>query len=182
MHPNDFLDLGGADTIERYLQLVLEKRVEEGMHTSWMFRGQRELRWSPVPKIDRPEFQAYRTGQGWVRKEHEDRLLTDFITGARAHVRIEPKDLWEWLAVAQHHGLATRLLDWTANPLAALYFAVEETHATGDSTVWCYLHRGDSWLSHRLSDPFVMDHVIEFRPPHVTPRITVQRGVFHRAP
>ena len=173
-------DLEPATSLERYLELVLTKRPE-GSERSWVFRGQRDANDPPEPKIDRREYVRYRHDREWSREKHERRLLEDFQRSARPHVRIEPRGKWEWLAVAQHHGLATRLLDWTANPLAALYFAVAKPGADTQSAVWCYHHAGEDWTKHPRS-PLTVSTLLEFRPPHITPRITVQGGCFTAHP
>ena len=65
---------------------------------------------------------------------------------------IDESDEWRWLFYAQHYRLRTRMLDWTSNPLVALYFAVENILSHGDDeadygVVWALRVRSIDFLS-----------------------------------
>jgi hypothetical protein len=141
----------------------------------WLYRGQQDARWELVPKVHRPPFRLPATLD--AQTSFERSVLDEFKRWSRAHLPMEgaiPKDDWEWLALAQHHGLATRLLDWTLSPLVALYFAIEQPYDDADGDVWGYEHIGPR--ADELTGPFEIDTITSYGPQHLTSRITAQQA------
>jgi hypothetical protein len=92
-------------------------------------------------------------------------------------------DDWELLALAQHHGLPTRLLDWTLNPLIGLYFAVSGANAS-DRVLYAYDGEADEGVSivsmalRGKTKPFAIKTPHVLFPTHSTRRVTAQSGAF----
>lgn len=69
----------------------------------------------------------------------ESHLLRNFRKYSRGTTTTESgESIWNWLAVAQHHGLPTRMLDWTYSPYVALHFATADlNNFHTDGVIWC---------------------------------------------
>jgi hypothetical protein len=134
---------------------------------SFVFRGQSQVQWGLVPKAGREEFAHIR----------DDVLFNSFRRRGVEYLASQPDNDWDWLAIAQHHGLATRLLDWTNNPLIAAYFAVCED-VDDDAAIYAFFPTYGWTAVKERPDPFNAGGVAIFRPRGVVPRITRQGGCF----
>src|SRR5215213_7876019 len=106
------------DTVQQFLVHASESYFKEP-RGRWVFRGHSDIGYKLIPSVGRGKHTSK------TREKYEASIFEIFCREARAYLDSFPTDIWERLALAQHFGLPTRLLDWTANPLAALYFAVE---------------------------------------------------------
>ncbi|MBJ6727172.1 DUF429 domain-containing protein [Geomesophilobacter sediminis] len=111
----------------------------DGMEGSWGFRGQRESSWSLETSLDRAVRVEYENGYHHLDRDSEqDELLFRFRQQAHHYISHFPavEDLASWLAIMQHHGVPTRLLDWTKSAYVASYFAFLEEPYEETCAVW----------------------------------------------
>lgn len=152
-------------TIKSFEELH-RKLQDYKLSNAWLFRGQGDSTWGLVPKAGRNPY----------KEINDETYFKSWKRRAREYTNSDFKNDWEWLALAQHHGLATRLLDWSINPLVACYFAVT-SEMEKDGAIYAY--KDVEHLDLDKNEIFgKYNDVGRVKPSAVTQRLSRQHGIF----
>ena len=143
----------------------------------FIFRGLRTKSYALQPSIGR-----VKTLDGLpFNSALEDQLLQLFKQKAYSLVSEYKDNMLALLSVAHHHGLPTRLMNWTKNPLVAIYFACCDDLNTQsldeDSILYTFEYENNIELVHDF-DPFKIESVKLYNPQYWNPRIAAQDSLF----
>src|SRR5215471_10980763 len=130
-----------TETIRNWKALTDWYSSQKKRFSGWMFRGQERSQWDLKPSLERA---ICRFEKQWSDVSGIERGL---IRRFKRQIHQFPNDapskklpLMECLALMQHHGAPTRLLDWTYSFFVAVYFAFESVQPGGLCAVWALDH------------------------------------------
>jgi len=175
--------------------------VESEKFNNWAFRGQQNATWSLDSALARHLKNFKIHPEAW--KTQEERIMRIFRRKAYTYnhlTNIPGEDCYfEWLALMQHHGAPTRLLDFTWSPYVAAFFALER--ATGAAAVWAIyppkihdararrlqpgqkveINEIDQWINQHYEEFFLANQeeiVLIGEPYRMNQRLIAQSGTF----
>ncbi len=147
------------------VELIKSKQLEFKNTRRPLIRGERQTSFEPTAGIFRNEFS----------EQNEAVIFNEFQRHLPAYSNVDISNLWNVMSLAQHHGLPTRLLDWTTNPLVALYFACEG-ESSEDSAIWVVWGFEDA--PNLPFNPTEIDTIIPITPFVISSRIQAQAATF----
>ncbi len=162
--------------------------IENNYNRNHIFRGLNNLNYTLIPKIGRKTYVSRCKPDSIVDElqDMEEQIMHDFIKMSIPHMDLRNISSWDQWTIGQHHGLPTRFLDWTENPLIAAYFATENSN---NNDVAVYVVDKTQFNSNTDEDLDVFslsdeDEVVLYSPSYIHPRIIAQKGLFtvHKNP
>ena len=159
-----------VDSIKTFIDQIAPVAFTE-QRGRWVFRGHSDARFRLVPSVARVPHTSTNLAA------FEKSIFKIFRREAESFGANGPHNDWEWLAFGQHHGLPTRMLDWTQNPLVALYFAVAEFEAF-DGELFALATTAQVGPATINTSPFGLKRCYKYYPRIVAPRIRAQEGLF----
>jgi len=136
----DELYIKSWEEAKKYLNDLLKD------NSYWIFRGHYKADWKLQPSLERT------LSNKPIDLHIESQMISEFKRRAHQYLTSThlPENLLEWLALMQHHGSPTRMLDWTKSPYVAAFIAFENTYKEqGEVAIWAIDSR---WLNQRSNE------------------------------
>ena len=142
-----------------------EKLPSDDWVGGWFYRGQADVTWELIPKAYREPY-----------SKDFDFKYNMWIKQAIRFQELNFENEFECMAIAQHHGFPTKLLDWSSNILVAAFFACSD-QLSEDARLTAFF---PTWY---VTNPEIKefkdyDDVVAYQPPPIADRIRAQLGNF----